>query len=151
MKVLSSIRFWIIFMSCITLCFALFVIGEYNKPKAASNEGTIPYDILYTKQNHIPLVHDAQKEKVVLKGMVITDATSYKQLEIIAKQIKEKYAHAKLDSIELTIHNKNNGQYYDDLAYEPTAKGNIVISYTPVTKTAHSMNTNINIQLNKHP
>ena len=151
MKVLSSIRFWIIFMSCITLCFALFLIGEYNKPKAASNEGTVPYDILYTKQNHIPLMHDTQKEKVVMKGMVITDATSYKQLEIIAKQIKERYAQAKLDSIELTIHNKNNGQYYDDLAYEPTSKGNIVISYTPLTETEHSINKNINIQLNKHP
>lgn len=151
MKVLSSIRFWIIFMSCITLCFALFVIGEYNKPKAASNEGTIPYHIQYMNQNHIPLMHNAQKEKVVLKGMVITDATSYKQLEGIAKQIKEQYAHAKLDSIELTVHDKNNGQYYDDLAYEPTSKGNIVISYTPLSKTEHSMNANINIQLNKHP
>ncbi|SFI98158.1 MULTISPECIES: hypothetical protein [unclassified Bacillus (in: firmicutes)] len=149
MKVLSSIRFWIILMSCITLCFALFLIGEYNKPKAASNDDAIPYHILYISQNHVPLPHTGQKEKVVLKGMVITDATSYKQLETIAKHIKEKYAHANLDSIELTVHNKNNGQY-EDLAYEPIAKGNIVISYTTLAKAEHSMYTNINIQLNKH-
>lgn len=136
-------------MSCITLCFVFFIIGEYNKPKAESKDDTIPYHILYTTQNHIPLTQTIQKEKIILKGMVITDATSYRQLETIAKQIKEKYANANLDSIELTVHNKNNGQY-DDLAYEPIAKGNIVISYTTLAKTERSMHTNINIQLNKH-
>ncbi|WP_242217200.1 hypothetical protein [Bacillus cereus group sp. BfR-BA-01380] len=149
MKVLSSVRFWIILMSCIILCFALFLIGEYNKSKAESNDDTVPYHILYINENHIPLTQTRQKEKIVLKGMVITDATSYNQLETIAKQIKEKYAHANLDSIELTVHNKNNGQY-DDLAYEPIAKGNIVISYTTLAKTERSVHTNINIQLNKH-
>ncbi|ENQ3104735.1 hypothetical protein SAMN04488168_102199 [Bacillus sp. 491mf] len=149
MKVLSSIRFWLILMSCITLCFALFLIGEYNRPRAESNDDTIPYQVLYINENHIPLTQTRQKEKIVLKGMVITDATSYKQLETIATQIKEKYANANLDSIELTVHNKNNGQF-DDLAYEPIAKGNIVISYTTLTKTERSVHTNINIQLNKH-
>ncbi|WP_020060171.1 hypothetical protein [Bacillus sp. 123MFChir2] len=149
MKVLSSIRFWILLMSCITLCFTLFLIGEYNKPKAELNDDTIPYHILYIKENHIPLTQTRQKEKIVLKGMVITDATSYKQLETIAKQIKEKYAHANLDSIELTVHNKSTGQY-DDLAYEPIAKGNIIISYTTLANTDRNMHTNINIQLNKH-
>ncbi|MCM3734679.1 hypothetical protein M3215_02285 [Bacillus cytotoxicus] len=144
MKVLSSIRFWILFMSCITICFAPFLIGEYSKPKAESNDNTIPYHILYTTKNHIPLTQTRQEEKIVLKGMVITDATSYKQLETIAKQIKEKYAHANLDSIELTVHNKNNGQF-DDLAYEPIAKGNIVISYTTLSKAKRSIHININI------
>lgn len=149
MKVLSSIRFWIILMSCIILCFALFLFGEYNRPQAESNDDTVPYHVLYTNENHIPLTQTRQKEKVVLKGMVITDATSYKQLKTIAEQIKEKYAHANFDSIELTVHNKNNGQY-EDLAYEPIAKGNIFISYTTLAKAERSAHTNINIQLNKH-
>lgn len=146
MKLLSSIRFWTIFMSCIICYCALFVIGKYNQPKAAEITDIPPYEMIYTKPNHIPLTLSTQEEKVVLKGMVTTDASSYEQIYTIAKHIQDSYKEKQLDTIELTIHNNNNGQY-EELPYEPISKGNIVIHYTKHAKPQDE----IIVQLNNRP
>ncbi|MDM5154080.1 hypothetical protein QUF88_09615 [Bacillus sp. DX1.1] len=129
MKVLSSIRFWQALMSCVILCSALFLVGEYSTSKAAGTLDAPPYELLYAKQNTIPLSSPSQKEKVVVKGMVITKTSSYNELNQIAKKLKEQYAKKKIDAVELSIHNKNNGQYEEELPYEPISKGTISITY----------------------
>lgn len=96
MKVLSSIRFWQALMSCVILCSALFLVGEYSTSKAAGTLDAPPYELLYAKQNAIPLSSPSQKEKVVVKGMVITKTSSYNELNQIAKKLKEQYAKRKL-------------------------------------------------------
>ncbi|CAM4110450.1 hypothetical protein BAMA_13770 [Bacillus manliponensis] len=146
MKLFSSIRFWNLFMSFIIFGCALFVIGKYNQPKAAKVNDIPPYEMIYTKPNHILPTLSTEKERVVLKGMLTTDASSYEQLYAIAKHIQGSYKGKQFDTIELTIHNNNNGQY-EELPYEPISKGNIVIHYTTHTNARD----NIILQLNNRP
>ncbi|MGG3520068.1 hypothetical protein ABES33_08875 [Bacillus pseudomycoides] len=144
MKVLLSIRFWISLMSCIFLCSAFFLTLEYTATsKAAENSNIAPYELLYAKQNTVPLSSSSSKEKKVIKGMIITKAASHHDLNQIAKKIKEQYKNQKIDEITLSIHNKNIGKYEEDLPYEPISKGTISIIYT---SQSHS---NVIIRLNE--
>lgn len=145
MNFLSSIRFWNIFMSCIIFCYALFFIGQYNHPKAAEVNDFPPYEMIYTKPNHIPLSPSTHEEKIVLKGMITTDASSYEQIYKIAQHIESQYEEKKIDTIELTIHNKNDGTY-EELPYEPISKGKIIIHYTK-----HEKQNPIIVQLENRP
>ncbi|WP_459501568.1 hypothetical protein [Bacillus sp. C1] len=130
MKVLLSIRFWVTLISCVILCSGLFLTLEYTTAsKAAENSNTAPYELLYTKQNTIPLSSSLAKEKKVIKGMLITEASSRNELNQIAKKIKEQYNNKKIDEITLSIHSKNTGKYEEDLPYEPISKGTISIIY----------------------
>ncbi|MBY0595513.1 hypothetical protein [Bacillus bingmayongensis] len=130
MKVLLSIRFWIALMSCIILCSGLFLTLEYTTTsKAAENSDIAPYELLYAKPNTVPQSSLSSKEKRVIKGMIITEASSHHDLDRIAKKIKEQYKNQKIDEIILSIHNKNTGKYEEDLPYEPLSKGTISIIY----------------------
>ncbi|MEN1935459.1 hypothetical protein AAIE21_07525 [Paenibacillus sp. 102] len=130
MKVLLPIRFWIALMSCIILCSGLFLTLEYTTTsKAAENSTIAPYKLLYATPNTVPQSSSSSKEKRVIKGMMITEASSHHDLDRIAKKIKEQYKNQKIDEIILSIHNKNTGRYEEDLPYEPLSKGTISIIY----------------------
>ncbi|WP_243521316.1 hypothetical protein [Bacillus pseudomycoides] len=130
MKVLLSIRFWIVLMSCIILCFGLFLTLEYTTAsKAAENNNIVPYTLLSVNPHTVPISPSSSKEKRVIKGMMITEASSHHDLNQIAKKIKEKYKNQKIDEIVLSIHNKNTGKYEEELPYEPLSKGTISIIY----------------------
>ncbi|KEK23717.1 hypothetical protein [Bacillus gaemokensis] len=132
MKISSSIRFWIILMSCMLLGSGFFLALEYNNTsKAEGNRNTAPYELLYAKQNTIPLSSSSSKEKRVIKGMIITEASAHHDLNQIAEEIKEQYKDKDIDEITLSIHNKNNGKYEEDLSYEPISKGTLSITYSP--------------------
>ncbi|WIY62612.1 hypothetical protein [Bacillus arachidis] len=130
MNTLSSIRFGIVLMSCIILCSGLFLTLECTSAsKAAENSNIASYELLYANQNIVPLSSSLSKEKRVIKGMIITEASSHHDLNQIAKRIKEQYNNQKIDEITLSIHNKNTGKYEDDLPFEPISKGTISIFY----------------------
>ena len=144
MKVLLSIRFWFALMSCIILCSGLFLTLEYTTTsKAAENNPTVPYTLLSIQPHTISLSASSSKEKRVIKGMMITAASSHQDLNQIAKEIKETYKNEKIDEILLSIHNENTGKYEEDLPYEPFSKGTISIIYD---SKSHS---NAIIQLNE--
>lgn len=144
MKVLSSIRFWITLIFCIVLCSGLFLTLEYTSTsQAAENRKIASYELLYAKQNTVPLSSSTHKEKRVMKGMIITEASSYHDLIQIAKEIQEQYNNQEIDEVTLSIHNKNTGEYEEDLPYEPVSKGTISITYiSPV-------HANTSVLLNK--
>lgn len=133
-------------MSSIILYSAIFLIGEYRStPTAAEEFHTSSYKLLYTKPNILPLASPSQKEKTVVKGMLVTEASSYSEINQIAEEIKGQYASQKVDAIELSIHNKNNGKYEEDLPYEPISKGTISITYSSPS------DSNITVHVNTHP
>ena len=129
MKVLLSIRFWIALMSCIILCSGLFLTLEYTTASKAAENNIVPYTLLTVNPHTVPISSSSSKEKRVIKGMMVTEASSYHDLNQIAKQIKEKYKNQKIDEIVLSIHNENTGKYEEDLPYEPLSKGTISIIY----------------------
>lgn len=61
--------------------------------------------------------------------MLITKASSSEALLQIAETIKDQYTNKKIDEITLSIHNENNGNYEEELLYEPISKGKIIITY----------------------
>lgn len=90
---------------------------------------TVPYELLYIKQNNVPYSASTQNEKKVIKGMLITEASSYENLLQIAETIKDQYKDKDIDEITLSIHNKNTGSYEEELPYEPISKGIITVTY----------------------
>lgn len=54
--------------------------------------------------------------------MLITKASSSEALLQIAETIKDQYTNKKIDEITLSIHNENNGNYEEELPYEPISK-----------------------------
>ena len=83
---------------------------------------------MYTKQSNIPYSNSTNNEKVI-KGMLITKASSSEALLQIAETIKEQYTNKEIDEITLSIHNENNGNYEEELPYEPISKGRISVTY----------------------
>ena len=140
MRVMSPIRIWIALMICIILCVGFFNSKIFHYFK--SREKTVPYTLLYTKQNNI-LIPIPQIMKKVIKGMLITEAPSYETLLQIAETIKDQYTNKGIDEITLSIHNENNGSYEEELPYEPISKGTIIITYD-----SHSFGST-NITLNE--
>ncbi|HDR7792526.1 TPA: hypothetical protein QCY19_001064 [Bacillus luti] len=128
MRVVSLIRIWIALMVCIILCIGFFLTLKYSTISKAEKK-TVPYKLLYTKQNNIPYSNSANKEKKVIKGMLITKASSYETLLQIAETIKDQYTNKEVDEIILSIHNENNGSYEEDLPYEPISKGKIMVTF----------------------
>ena len=126
MRVMSPIRIWIALMICIILCVGFFNSKIFHYFK--SREKTVPYTLLYTKQNNILYSNSTNNEKVI-KGMLITEAPSYETLLQIAETIKNQYTNKGIDEITLSIHNENNGSYEEELPYEPISKGTIIITY----------------------
>lgn len=61
--------------------------------------------------------------------MLITKASSSEALLQIAETIKNQYTNKKIDEITLSIHNENNGNYEEELLYEPISKGRISVTY----------------------
>ncbi|KKZ97296.1 hypothetical protein B4147_2822 [Bacillus wiedmannii] len=61
--------------------------------------------------------------------MLITKASSSEALLQIAETIKDQYTNKKIDEITLSIHNENNGNYEEELLYEPISKGKIIVTY----------------------
>ncbi|WP_028400426.1 hypothetical protein [Ectobacillus panaciterrae] len=131
MKRVSSVRLFIAFA-----LFASFIaiIGDYNKPKASAQTlpSSVSYQLIGTEPLLVPLSSSNTKEKRIIKGMVVTEASSYDALSQIADHIKKQYALKNIDSIELTVHNPNSGLYEEEEAmpYEPISKGTISIAYT---------------------
>lgn len=76
--------------------------------------------------SRIPLPH---KMKKVIKGMLITEASSYENLLQIAETIKDQYKNKDVDEITLSIHNENTGSFEEELPYEPISKGIITVTY----------------------
>ena len=140
MRVMSPIRIWIALMICIILCVGFFNSKIFHYFK--SREKTVPYTLLYTKQNNILYSNSTNNEKVI-KGMLITEAPSYETLLQIAETIKDQYTNKGIDEITLSIHNENNGSYEEELPYEPISKGTIIITYD-----SHSFGST-NITLNE--
>ncbi|KAB2480256.1 hypothetical protein [Bacillus cereus] len=128
MRVMSPIRIWIALMICIILCVGFFLTLKYSTISKAERK-TVPYTLLYTKQNNILYSNSTNNEKKVIKGMLITKASSYETLLQITETIKDQYTNKGIDEITLTIHNKNNGSYEEELPYEPISKGTIIITY----------------------
>ncbi|PFP75587.1 hypothetical protein COK07_21150 [Bacillus thuringiensis] len=128
MRVMSLIRIWIALMVCIILCVGFFLTLKYSTISKAERK-TVPYKLLYTKQNDIPYSNSTNNEKKVIKGMLITKASNYETLLQIAKTIKDHYTNKGIDEITLSIHNENNGSYEEELPYEPISKGTIIVTY----------------------
>ncbi|PFL72136.1 hypothetical protein COJ30_09075 [Bacillus anthracis] len=61
--------------------------------------------------------------------MLITQASSSESLLQIAETIKDQYKNKEIDEIMLSIHNENNGNYEEELPYEPISKGKIIVTY----------------------
>ncbi|EEL88800.1 hypothetical protein bcere0029_13600 [Bacillus cereus AH1272] len=115
-------------MVCIILCIGFLLTLKYSNISKAERK-TVPYELLYTKQNDIPYSSSTQNEKKVIKGMLITEASSYEALLQIAETIKDQYTNKEIDEITLSIHNKNNGNYEEELPYEPISKGTVIVTY----------------------
>ncbi|EJS61505.1 TPA: hypothetical protein ROX87_000438 [Bacillus thuringiensis] len=128
MRVMSLIRIWIALMVCIILCVGFFLTLKYSTISKAERK-TVPYKLLYTKQNDIPYSNSTNNEKKVIKGMLITKASNYETLLQIAETIKDHYTNKGIDEITLSIHNENNGSYEEELPYEPISKGTIIVTY----------------------
>ncbi|MGN7890749.1 hypothetical protein ACTJJY_01330 [Bacillus sp. 22475] len=128
MRVMSLIRIWIALMVCIILCVGFFLTLKYSTISNAERK-TVPYKLLYTKQNDIPYSNSTNNEKKVIKGMLITKASNYETLLQIAETIKDQYTNKGIDEITLSIHNENNGSYEEELPYEPISKGTIIVTY----------------------
>ncbi|ANS47074.1 hypothetical protein P4278_01680 [Bacillus thuringiensis] len=128
MRVMSLIRIWIALMVCIILCVGFFLTLKYSTISKAERK-TVPYKLLYTKQNDIPYSNSTNNEKKVIKGMLITKASNYETLLQIAETIKDQYTNKRIDEITLSIHNENNGSYEEELPYEPISKGTIIVTY----------------------
>lgn len=127
MRVISLIRIWIGLMVCIILCVGFFLTLKYSTISKAEGK-TVPYELLYTKQNSVPY-SSTHNEKKVIKGMLITKASTYENLLQIAETIKDQYKNKDIDEITLSIHNENKGDYEEELPYEPISKGNIIVTY----------------------
>ena len=125
---MSPIRIWIALMICIILCVGFFLTLKYSTISKADRK-TVPYKILYTKQSDIPYSNATKNEKKVITGMLITKASSSEALLQIAETIKDQYTNKKIDEITLSIHNENNGNYEEELPYEPISKGKIIVTY----------------------
>ncbi|WP_336973233.1 hypothetical protein [Bacillus thuringiensis] len=128
MRVMSLIRIWIALMVCIILCVGFFLTLKYSTISKAERK-TVPYKLLYTKQNDIPYSNSTNNEKKVIKGMLITKVSNYETLLQIAETIKDQYTNKGIDEITLSIHNENNGSYEEELPYEPISKGTIIVTY----------------------
>ncbi|MEX0416363.1 hypothetical protein [Bacillus sp. C30] len=128
MRIISLTRFWFVLMVCIILCIGFLLTLNYSNVSKAERK-TIPYELLYTKQNNIPYSSSTQNEKKVIKGMLITEASSYENLLQIAETIKDKYKNKDVDEITLSIHNENTGSFEEELPYEPISKGIITVTY----------------------
>ncbi|NKX11532.1 hypothetical protein [Bacillus cereus] len=128
MRVMSPIRIWIALMICIILCVGFFLTLKYSTISKAERK-TVPYKLLYTKQNDILYSNSTNNEKKVIKGMLITKASNYETLLQIAESIKDQYTNKGIDEITLSIHNENNGSYEEELPYEPISKGTIIVTY----------------------
>ncbi|AOY15008.1 hypothetical protein BGI23_07405 [Bacillus sp. ABP14] len=128
MRVMSLIRIWFALMVCIILCVGFFLTLKYSTISKAERK-TAPYKLLYTKQSNIPYSNSTNNEKRVIKGMLITKASSSEALLQIAETIKNQYTNKKIDEITLSIHNENNGNYEEELPYEPISKGRISVTY----------------------
>ncbi|MFB6584595.1 hypothetical protein ACFCVQ_02900 [Bacillus thuringiensis] len=128
MRVMSPIRIWIALMICIILCVGFFLTLKYSTISKAERK-TVPYKLLYTKQNDILYSNSTNNEKKVIKGMLITKASNYESLLQIAESIKDQYTNKGIDEITLSIHNENNGSYEEELPYEPISKGKIIVTY----------------------
>ncbi|EJS52779.1 hypothetical protein CN445_03430 [Bacillus cereus] len=128
MRIISLTRFWFVLMVCIILCIGFLLTLKYSNISKAERK-TVPYELLYTKQNDIPYSSSTQNEKKVIKGMLITEASSYEALLQIAETIKDQYTNKEIDEITLSIHNKNNGNYEEELPYEPISKGTVIVTY----------------------
>ncbi|EEM36163.1 hypothetical protein bthur0003_13270 [Bacillus thuringiensis serovar thuringiensis str. T01001] len=115
-------------MICIILCVGFFLTLKYSTISKAERK-TVPYKLLYTKQNDIPYSNSTNNEKKVIKGMLITKASNYETLLQIAETIKDQYTNKGIDEITLSIHNENNGSYEEELPYEPISKGTIIVTY----------------------
>jgi len=115
-------------MVCIILCVGFFLTLKYSTISKAERK-TAPYKLLYTKQSNIPYSNSTNNEKRVIKGMLITKASSSEALLQIAETIKNQYTNKKIDEITLSIHNENNGNYEEELPYEPISKGRISVTY----------------------
>ncbi|WP_377866303.1 hypothetical protein [Bacillus sp. R86525] len=130
MRIISLTRFWFVLMVCIILCIGFLLTLKYSNISKAERK-TVPYELLYTKQNDIPYSSSTQNKKKVIKGMLITEASSYEALLQIAETIKDQYTNKEIDEITLSIHNKNNGTYEEELPYEPISKGTVIVTYDP--------------------
>ncbi|HHB1769940.1 TPA: hypothetical protein ACOQ31_004929 [Bacillus cereus] len=128
MRVMSLIRIWFALMVCIILCVGFFLTLKYSTVSKAERKN-VPYKLLYTKQSNIPYSNSTNNEKKVIKGMLITKASSSEALLQIAETIKEQYTNKEIDEITLSIHNENNGNYEEELPYEPISKGRISVTY----------------------
>ncbi|MFD5261374.1 hypothetical protein ACFWJC_11455 [Bacillus wiedmannii] len=128
MRVMSLIRIWVALMVCIILCVGFFLTLKYSTISKAERK-TVPYKLLYAKQSNIPYSNASNNEKKVIKGMLITKASSSEALLQIAETIKVQYTNKEIDEIMLSIHNENNGVYEEELLYEPISKGKIIITY----------------------
>ncbi len=106
----------------------IFLTLKYSTISKAERK-TAPYKLLYTKQSNIPYSNSTNNEKRVIKGMLITKASSSEALLQIAETIKNQYTNKKIDEITLSIHNENNGNYEEELLYEPISKGRISVTY----------------------
>ena len=128
MRVISLIRIWITLMVCIILCVGFFLTLKYSTISKAERN-TVPYKLLFTKQNNIPYSNSTNNEKKVIKGMLITKASNYETLLQIAEAVKDQYTNKGIDEITLSIHNENNSSYEEELLYEPISKGKIIVTY----------------------
>ncbi|MGG0648313.1 hypothetical protein ABE083_15850 [Bacillus mycoides] len=61
MRIISLTRFWFVLMVCIILCIGFLLTLNYSNVSKAERK-TLPYELLYTKQNNIPYSSSTQNE-----------------------------------------------------------------------------------------
>jgi hypothetical protein len=128
-RVMIKIRNFAFIASLVTLFAGIWLLLEYHDKIEAARPLSLSYELLGAKPISMPISQTQQREKQVVKGMLITSASSYEDLTEIAKELQERYKYKHIDYIQLSVHNPNTG-LYEDLPYEPISKAMLQISCT---------------------
>ena len=90
MRVMSLIRIWFALMVCIILCVGFLTLKYSTISKA---EKKLLHTNFYIRNKATSLIPMPQRMKKVIKGMLITKASSSEALLQIAETIKDQYTN----------------------------------------------------------
>ncbi|UOY93528.1 hypothetical protein MUG87_05230 [Ectobacillus sp. JY-23] len=124
-----KIRNFAFITSLVALFAGIWLLLEYHDKTEAARPLSPSYKLLGAKPVSMPISQTQQREKQVVKGMLITPASSYEDLIKIAKELQARYKYKHIDYIQLSVHNPNTG-LYEDLPYEPVSKAMLQIACT---------------------
>ena len=111
MRVMSLIRIWFALMVCIILCVGFFNSKIFHYIKSREK---LLHTNFYIRNKATSLIPMPQRMKKVIKGMLITKASSSEALLQIAETIKDQYTNKKsmklhfLSTMKITVITKKN-------------------------------------------